>query len=160
MPTAIGDVVPALVAVFDAALAAEPTIVYAGPQPTSENAEEYVTVGWDPEGGEGVTSDQEPSDMGNRWIDESGDVIGSVTCWSGDTDDEAVPTLLARCDDLLDLLDAALAADPTLGGVLVGGADDGSYARVLGRAGMTPTTDQNGTAVRITFTTHYSTLLT
>lgn len=153
MPTAIGDVVPALSTVFRAALSGQPyTSVYTGPKPTGENAQEYVCVAYDPEGGAGVDTEQEISPMGNRWVAETGTVTGQVVAWSGDDD---VETLLARCDDLLDILDAALAANPSLG-VL----SSGNYARVLGRTSMTPVSDQNGVKVSLAFTVTYSTLLT
>lgn len=158
MPSAIGDVLPALVAVWTAALAAESATVYGGPKPTSATALEYVTVGFDPTGdGEGVTTNQVISDLGNRWIDESGDVVCSVTVSSGGDD---LVGLLARADDLFDLCDAALVADPTLGGVLTPGAGDGGYARVLGAGGLEQSSGAQGSAVRLTFTAHYSTLLT
>lgn len=157
MPSAIGDVVPALGAVITAALAAEPTTVYVGPKPTSDSPTEYVTVAFDPGGDtDWVTTDQEISDLGNRWVDESGDVICSATAWSGDSDTTG---LLARVDDLIDLIDAALKANPTLSGVLVNGAKDGSYARVLGKGSMRPASTADGAIVRQTFTVHYSTLL-
>ena len=154
MPSAIGDVVPALVSTFTTALAAETGVeVYSGPRPVIADALEYVTVGWDPEGAPGVTTDQELSDLGNRWVEETGEAVCSVTCWSGDDD---MPALLARCDDLLDTLDASLAADPRRGGVLA----QGHFARVLGRGGLEQAADGNGYSVRLTFTVRYSTLLT
>jgi hypothetical protein len=154
VPTAVGDVVPALVTLATTALA--PTVVYHGPKPSSAAPTEYLCVAFNPEGGNGVVTAQVASALGNRWVDESGDVICSLTAWSGGSDTDA---LLARVDDLLDLLDAALKANPTLGGVLVGGADDGSYARVLGAGAYESTGDTQGVAARLTFTIHYSSLL-
>ena len=153
MPTAIGDVVPALVSVFTTALAAEPTSVYSGPKPTAEHAKEYVCVAWDPEGGDSVTTAQDESDMGNRWIDEAGEVTCSVTCWTGDTD---TAPLLARADDLLDICDASLVANPTLGGVLLAPY----HARVLGRTALAQVGASTGVSVRLSFTVRYATLLT
>jgi hypothetical protein len=154
MPTAIGDVVPAVNAVFTAALASQPYVsVYTGPKPNSEYATEYVTVGYDPEGSPGVDTEQVISPMGNRWIEEQGNIQCQVVCWSGEDD---TGTLLARADDIFDLLDAALAANPSLTGVL----SSGNFARVLGRASMTPVSDQNGVRVTLSFTVNYSTLLT
>jgi hypothetical protein len=152
MPTAIGDVVPALASLFTSALAAEPTLVYAGPKVTSEHAKEYVEVAHDPDG-EAVVTDQQVSDLGNRWIDESGDVTCRVVVWSGDGD--AAP-LLARADDLFDILDVALAADPRLGGVI----SSGNFARALGSVSLAQVSDSTGVKVTLTFTVHYSTLLT
>lgn len=159
MPSAIGQVIPALTTVLTTALAAQTgTLVFTGPKPTADYAQEYLTVGFDPSGdGPGVDSDQRVSALGNRWIDESGDITCSITCWSGD--DDTAP-MLARADIILDIVDAALAANPTLSGVLVGGADDGSYARVLGKASYAPAVGTDGAIVRLTFTIHYSTLLT
>ena len=155
MPSAIGDVLPALGVLVTTAVS--PTRVYVGPKPTSENAREFLCVGFDPDGtGDGVTTDQTISPMGNDWVDESGDVTCTVVCWSGSTD---TAPLLARADDLLDLVDAALKADPRLGGVLVNGAADGSKARVLGRGGMQLSSAARGASARLTFTIHYSTLL-
>ncbi len=150
MPTAIGDVVPALVSVFTTALS--PVVVYSGPKPTADYAQEYLCVAFDPEGAEAVTTEQEISPMGNRWVQEDGTVTCSITCWSGDDDFAA---LLVRADDLLDLADAALVANPTLG-VL----SSGNFARVLGRTSMTQTSDGTGSLVRLAFTVTYSSLLT
>lgn len=153
MPSAIGEVVPALVGVFTTALAAEPTKVYGGPKPTSANAREYVLVAFNPEpDGNGVETEQDISDLGNRWVDEQGTVQCSVTCWSGSTDPAP---LLARCDTLLDLLDAALVADPTLGGVIYAGY----FARILGAASLRQESTADGAIVRLGFTVTYSTLL-
>jgi hypothetical protein len=154
MPTAIGDVVPALTTVISTALAGQQFVsVFSGPKPTADPAQEYVTVAYDPEGGPGVLTDQEVSDMGNRWIEEEGSVTCQIVCWSGEDDTAA---LLARADDLLDLIDAGLVANPTLSGIL----SSGNYARVLGRSSMTPVSDQAGVRVSLAFTVSYSTLLT
>jgi len=149
--------VPALAALATAAFAAEPTAVYVGPKPSSAAPTEYLTVAFDPSNdGDGVESEQVISELGNRWVDERGDVTCTLTAWTGGTDSAA---LVARVDHLLDLLDAALAANPSLG-VLVPGAEDGSFARVLGRLTLRQESTASGAIVRQTFTVHYSTLMT
>lgn len=156
MPSAIGDVLPALVALVTTAVA--PTTVYGGPKPTSDTPAEYVTVGFDPNNPDtdGVVTDQDVSPMGNDWVDERGDVTCGITVWSGDSDATA---LVQRADDLLDLIDAALKANPRLGGVLVNGSSDGSKARVLGRGSLRQVSLSNGAAAVQTFQIHYSSLL-
>jgi len=157
MPTAIGDVVPALTAAIDAAL---PGVkVYHGPKPTSEQPSEFVTVAFDPEGvGDGVNTEQTAAAVGNLWVSESGDVTCSITCWTGNG---TADTLLQRADDLYDLIDVALRADRYLGGVLVAGAsDDINGARAFGHGGWSPRSTDTGIVGRLTFTVRYATLLT
>lgn len=149
------QVVPVLASVFATALAAEPTVVYGGPKPSGDSPTEYLAVGWEPDG-DGVVSDRGLSSMGNRWVDESGDVTCTLVVWSGD--DDTAP-LLARAGALFALLDAALLSNPALSGALIAGANDGSYARTLGQVRVRPESTTAGAVVRVAFTIHYSSLL-
>jgi hypothetical protein len=153
LPSAIGDVQPALVALVTAAVT--PTKVYGGPKPINDTPTEYVTVGFDPANPDtdGVTTDQDISTMGNDWVEETGDVTCAVTVWTGGTD---TAPLIQRADDLLDLIDAALKADPHLGGVLVPASNK---ARVLGKGALRQASTANGAVAVQTFTIHYTQLL-
>lgn len=110
----LNAVVLALVDLFDTAVSAT---VYDGPVPTSVNESSFVLVGSTGDDDDGAFVETELSTLGDgTWIDEAGEVVCSAWSWSGGTDLAAhrviAGGLAADCA-------AAVAADRTLGGLLV-----------------------------------------
>lgn len=110
----LNSVILALVDLFDASVTAT---VYDGPVPSSVNKGEFVLVGSTGEDEDGAFVETELSTLGaGDWIEETGEVVCSAWSWSGGTDltakRVAAAALAADCA-------AAVAADRTLGGLLV-----------------------------------------
>jgi hypothetical protein len=147
---ALGDVIAALVALFDAATSAK---VFDGPKPETSGVKDYVLVGSTGEDEDSASADFALSDLGpGGWVDETGSVECSAWSWSGGTDiaaqrSAAVATFEA-CRD-------AVHADRTLGGAL----DLNELATVTGfRLRQAQTTE--GAIARVLFTVTYQTVLT
>lgn len=105
-------VTAALVTLFDAALAVP---VFDGETATGQKPPAYVIVGWSDDGEDSVV-DLTPSAMGNRWFDEDATTECAAYSWAGNgTLAEHGAISAALVEDCI----AALAADPTLGNVLV-----------------------------------------
>lgn len=138
----------ALVALLDAALDVP---VYDGPRPTSAADPAYVLVGTDGTAdAQGVSVELGLSDIGpGDWTDHAGEVTCSVWSVSGDTDMAATR---AAAQNLLDACRAAIAANPTLGGLL----EVGGLAQVT-RAELQQIQTGDGALARITFTVAYAT---
>lgn len=147
---ALNDVIVAVAAAFDAALAVP---VYDGPQVTAGSIASFVLVGSTGEDEDAATTDLDLSSMGNLWDDESGDIACSAWAQSGGATIQSLrvtaATLVESCRD-------ALTANPTLGGVL----PPGWMARVQGRVALRQSQTSKGPVVRFTFNVTYSTLLT
>lgn len=156
MPTKLWAVRSALVSMFDAALS-DP--VYDGPSRQKTPPKRFVLVGSD--GGEtgmgdgdedGAVIEQSPSSMGNGWRDERGEITCAAWAWSGDTDLAPLRTAITA---MVDVAEAALAGDRSLGGLLVPpGMAEFSGLRI--REAQT----SKGAVVRALFTVSYGALLT
>jgi len=118
---AVGD---ALKSALTTAVAAQsPTVpVYRGKDwlITSDVPADFLLVGHDGsrEPGEGPpagSEEQEPAGQGGGWRTARGTITCAVISQSGDTDMDA---RRARCEALLDLIDALLRVNPTLTGVV------------------------------------------
>lgn len=111
-PSRLDDVITSLVALFDAATTAQ---VIDGPTPVTPDAD-FILVGSTGDADEdAATVERDWSAMGNRWIEETGEVVCSIWAQSGDTDLSAQRTRLAT---MFAACEAALLTDPTLGGLL------------------------------------------
>lgn len=114
----VADALDGLVSLLTAAL--EPTRVVDGPLVTEESLNKVVGIGYDGDrdGDFAAVIDWEQilaTVDGEQ--DETFSVLGYVSCWTGDTAE-----MKARRDEafeLLDLVQNAINADPTLGGLPV-----------------------------------------
>jgi hypothetical protein len=148
-------IIPALVTLFDTATTAQ---VYDGAQPIFPADDDFVLVGsrsdLAPPGAgveEAAEADREWSELGNRWVNESGRVWCSAWANAGETD---IPAVRLRVLATYEACEAALRADATLGGVITGPglAIVSDYA-----LGYVQTTA--GAAVRVVFAVSYQSSL-
>ena len=110
----LNAVLLALVSRFDGAVAAP---VYDGPVPAAVNNGDFVLVGSTGEDEDGAAVDLELSEMGpGTWLNETGEVVCSFWSWTGGTN---LPARRAAASALATACAAAVAADRTLGGLLV-----------------------------------------
>lgn len=145
----LNSVLVGLHATLDAALAED---VYDGPTVTSGTEKVFVLVGSTGEDDDAATTDLSLSNLGNRWDDESGEIVCSAWATSGSTD---IPALRVTAAALVEACRDAVNASPRLG-VL----PTGYIARVAGRVALRQSQTSKGAAVRFTFTVTYSSLLT
>ena len=141
-----GAVIDALVALAGTTSAGA---VYDGPVVTSTLPPDFVVIGGteDPDD-EPSSFDQSWAGLGNRSKAETGDVTCAVLVGTGD---ENVKVARDRALVILGQVEAAVRADPTLGGVLSGGWCQVSGGRHVQRL------NTQGLYVRITFTVSYQT---
>ena len=123
--------------------------VYDGPAVTSDVPSDFIVIGGteDPDD-EPSSFDQSWNGLGARTKNESGEITCAVLVGSGD---EGVKVSRDRALVLLAQIEAAVRADPSLGGVLVGG-----WAHVSGGRHVQRLNTQ-GLYVRVTFTVAYQT---
>lgn len=154
--SSLGAVIDALVAKFTGALSVP---VYDGPQPVASSARQFVQVGASQElGNDGVEAESSLSlselDFGTgAFRDEQGSVTCSVWVWGGSSWSK---DMRDAAQALLDECEAAVRADPQLGGVLYGEP----YRAEVGSAHMRQEQTANGYLVRIVFAVTYTNLLT
>lgn len=151
-PSRLDDVAAALVAIFTSAGG---VTVYDGPAPTQPNiGESYALVGNDGDptnpDTDAASTDRDWSSLGNRWVQETGEVVCCVAATSGDTD---ITVVRARAFALFALLEAALLADPTLGGLTFGEPASIPSTR------LRQTQNSQGCAARLVFVVRYQALL-
>lgn len=151
--TSLSAVIDALVDRLSGALTVP---VYDGPQPVSPSSKQFVIVGGsETAGNDGIEAESmvSRSSMGNGELrDEQGSVTCSVWSWGGSTWSRDVRDLALA---LLDECEAAVRADPSLGGVLKSPFfAEFNSARI--RQEQTP----SGSLVRAVFAVTYTNLLT
>lgn len=160
MTTRLWAVRTALVTVFGTAV--DPTAVHDGPLARADNApKSFLLVGTDG-GGDGTGDDladgavvnQKPSLMANGWREEDGTIECAAWAWSGGTD--FVP-LRAALAEMVDACEAALLADPTLGGIL---APQGYRAEFTGPFRTREVQTAKGAVARSAFIVAYRALIT
>jgi hypothetical protein len=95
--------------------------VFDGPPNTDSPPDEFLSIGFSRDEDDGAV-DGDTTDEGNHTSSETYSVHCILSCATGDTHTGAVAERRARCNTLWALFAAGLRADPTLGGVLVGGA--------------------------------------
>lgn len=146
------DVRSALVDTFTAAVASD-VIVIDGPRSSGSTPKQFVVVGavgddvLGVEPGDGAAASHEWSTMGPGERQELGEVQSTIVAWSGATDLEV---LRDQVQAIADACEAAVVADPSLGGVL----DDMHEADVTGlRVSEAQTTD--GAVVAAVLTVSY-----
>jgi hypothetical protein len=118
MPTStqVAVVLDALVDAARVGIPAEQLVTVEDGQPSRINDPDVLVIGWSPNA-PSAEFDQEPSDEGGG---RSEDMV--IACLAsalrGESDEIGAREVRARCVELLDLLEAVLDADPTLGGVV------------------------------------------
>jgi hypothetical protein len=133
--TQVAAVLDALYAAARTGLAEQDVIVIDG-QPLKINDPDVIILGWSPTA-PSADIDQEFSDLGGG-RDERLSIACVASALRGEGDDVSTSEVRNRCVDLLDLLAAVLAADPTLGGAvqsaefgLAGALDQANTAKGL-----------------------------
>ncbi len=122
--------------------------VFDGP-PVSQGAPSaYCTVGYVLDEGSGGTFNQELGTV-DGLREESGEVRCELVVSTGDVD---IASVRSAAGDLVDALDAALRADQSLGGVLIG-----TPTLVLA-ADFLPVQNAAGASLRVAFSVQYFTL--
>ena len=141
-----GAVIDALVSI---AATTSAGAVYDGPLVTAEYASDFLVVGGteDPDD-EPSSFDQAWNGLGARTKNESGEITCAVLVGTGD---EQVKVSRDRALAILGEFETAVRADPSLGGVLIGGWCHVSSGRHVQRQ------NTQGLYVRITFTVSYQT---
>ena len=116
------------------------TTVHYGP-PMNEDDQQYVCIGFDPNGGEPVRTTEEWAALGNLSKEESYGISCFIRSASGDVD---LSTRVTEVYGLLDSIADALTADHSLGG----------SCRVahLSEVGCDTRQDNAGSAAHLTFT--------
>lgn len=152
MSTAVDEVIAALVARFTAAL---PDVrVFDGPPATTTPMRDWLIVGSDGDDGDAAEVDQAESSLGpGGWVDESGEVTCSAWSFSGSTD---VATRRAGALAVVEACEAALSADPSLGGLLVAGRARSAPSRLR----LNEQQVSGGALARVVFTVTYTTTIT
>lgn len=152
MPSVLKDVRTYLAALYGGANSGTPT--YVGPRNRSNTPKKYLLVGVDgiDELEAGMRSTQSPSSLSGPWRDETGEVDCTAIAWTGGDDLEQIR---ADVDAIVAACEAALNADPTLGGLL----SLTGFAEVTS-LDVRETRTSKGPYVEAVFTTSYSTVLT
>jgi hypothetical protein len=149
------EVVTALAALFDIALDVP---VYDGPRPTGGNDRRFVLVGSAGDDDDWLTVERDWSDMGNRWTDETASIVCSAWATSGDAHPSAGRTVRGQAEALAYACEAALHADPTIGGTVPANSP-GPPARVSSMVGRLVPSGK-GPSARVLFTVVYTRLIT
>lgn len=142
----IGAVIDALVTLAGTTSALS---VYDGPANTTTTTTDYVVIGGteDPDD-EPSSFDQSWNGLGAKTKNEVGEITCAVLVGTGNDD---VKVARDRALAILGEVEAAVRADPSLGGVLIGGWAHVSSGRHVQRR------NSQGLYVRITFTVAYQT---
>jgi len=147
----LNDVIAALSTRFTTAV--DPTPVFDVPTPNVVNNAAFVVIGSEGEDADGATVALVPSSMGaGDWFDEAGEIVCSAWAQVGGTD------LAGTRDTAAELAEACIAAvhaDVTLGGLLVGAGE----AQVSALRYRSMQTDK-GAFCRFTFAVTYGHLST
>lgn len=162
MPTQLWAVQDTLFTLFTEAVAGEDKVrVFRGPRERSGSAPRGAVLvgadggdtGTDPPLEDALTAEQNLDSMGpGTWRREQGSILCAVWTWTGSKD---VQIARSSSMSLFELCEAALVADPTLGGLLVadGRAEISNFSV---REQLT----NGGPVVRVAFVVAYSALLT
>jgi hypothetical protein len=153
MPSAIRDVRSKLFTIFDAALAG--TQVFDGPRPRSTAPKKYLVVGVNgiDEAEAGIRSTQVQSSLSGDWREEAGEIDCTAVAWDGGDD---MTKIRADVESMVDICEAAVVADRTLGGILTLNHSLAETTRVDVREQRT----DKGPFVECVFTISYATVLT
>lgn len=145
--SALDDVLAALVTVFQTAVGASVPVYDALPVTAAADLQ-LVLVGDDGDANSDepaatTTQTRETRNIVGAYT-EAGDVTCAVICQTGDDD---VPALRVASRALMAAVEAAVRADPTLGGVVV--------RALIETVTLWQIRNANGSAVRRVFTVHY-----
>lgn len=132
------------------------TTVHNGPRKRGVRPKQYLLVGVNgiDEDAPGLRSTQDPSSMGGGWRDEAGEVDCTAVVWTGDAD--KLDEIRAAADGIVADCEAAVNADPQLGGLL---QPANHFAHLTALDVREAHTDK-GPFVEVVFTISYSTVLT
>lgn len=159
MATRLWDVRDRLTSIYTELLAAESGVeVFDGPMRPSAAKKTWVIIGSDggDDGGggdeDGAVARQTASRLSPPWRDEAGEITCSVWSWGGDTSYVKHRATVSR---IVDLCEASLVADRTLGGLL-----KPSDIAEFGDLRVLEFQAKSGAVVRAAFTVAYRTLIT
>lgn len=138
----VPEVIDALVAVCKGMF--PPTTQVIDGAPINNLQAEWVAIGYSSLNGDAVTNVQTIGDAALRSGRESYDITSEINAWNGSTD---TSTLRARVFELLDIVEAALVADKTLGFPKV------QLATLVATSYVTTQTDK-GVVVTLPFVIH------
>lgn len=147
MASKVDAVCLALTALWSAAPALEGVRVVDGPQANSEDANEWLFVGYD---GDTLDPNSEGANATQDWMafaktkQEDGEITSAVVVRSGVVD---IPTVRARAFALVSAAEDALRTDPLLGGVVM--------QSHISEQRYFPTPSTSGCKVRVVFTVTY-----
>lgn len=134
MPAEMTTVPAVLTALMQLGQTALPGVqVYDGAPDVDNEPDEFLCVGFS-RNEDDAAVDGQTADEGNHTASETYAVHCILSVATGDTDDGAVAARRVRCATLFGQFAAALRADPTLGRVLVAGAQAtlGTFAWIYG----------------------------
>ena len=141
----VGAVIDALVTTFSAGTSSD---VLDGPSVRSSAAGTFALVGGTLEESS-VPIQQDWAGLGRNSRTEDGQIPCAVVSQSGDSDDQAIKRHRDAALALVAELEAAVAADPTLGGAVQAG-----WLHITS-SDLVQSQNQNGSAVVITITVSY-----
>lgn len=118
--TTVPAVLLALIALAGETFAGQDVTVYDGAPIDDPAPFDFLAIGFSRDE-EDASVDGDSTDEGNHTSSETYAVHCILSCATGDTHTTAVAERRARCAELWALFAAALRADPTLDGALVGG---------------------------------------
>lgn len=139
----VGAVIDALVTQFDAGTAVK---VYDGPPVDTTAPADFVVIGCDDQFESTVPLTQAWAGLGANARDENGEIPCAVISQSGETN---VKTHRDRCLTILAELEAAVVADPTLGGTVASGW------LLIASGSLSQAQTANGSRASINFTVSY-----
>lgn len=139
MSSSIPAALAQLVSIVDAATA--DTVTVHDGEPVTAETPDWVAIGYDPSSETAVDFDREWGAIGQQRIEEDYSILCSLRSGSGD---EGITARRAAAFALLDVVSAAVAADPTLGGAV-------RVAAVYGSGSLSQAETGTGAAAGIRF---------
>lgn len=139
MSTAIPAAIARLVSIVDAAT--PNTVTVHDGEPVTAETPDWIAIGYDPSSETAVEFNREWGAIGQRRMEEDFTILCSLRSGSGD---EQISTRREAAFDLLDVVSAAVAADPTLGGAV-------RVAAVFGNGSLAQAGTGSGAAAGIRF---------
>lgn len=139
MSSSIPAAMARLVSIVDTATAASVT-VHDG-EPISAETPDWIAIGYDPSSETAVEFDRDWGALGQQRIEEDYSILCSLRSGSGD---EGITARRTAAFALLDIVSAAVAADPTLGGAV-------RVAAVYGQGSLSQAETGSGAAAGIRF---------
>lgn len=153
MPSALWPVRSGLLSLFTSAFAASDTEVIDGPRKRGQTPRQYLVVGNELGEEPHARSVQQPSALAGGWRDELGEIDCTAVAWSGGDD---LAALRLTVEGIVDACETAIAANPTLDGLLQPASN---HLELTGLDIREARTDR-GPFVEATFTVSYATVLT